>query len=132
MLYGFSYTRPCHPALPPTFVVAGAGELPEGILSAAAIVRPGDLTPEGIAAKAAFVLDLMENRLRGLGRGWQDVTAIQIYTVHPLAALLPETLLRRAAPAQQHGVHWFFSRPPLVGIEFEMDLRGVRTELRIG
>src|SRR5271155_4680043 len=26
LLYGFSYSRPCEPDLPPTFVVAGAGE----------------------------------------------------------------------------------------------------------
>src|SRR4051794_9061859 len=32
VLYGFSYSRPCEPSLPPTFVIAGAGELPEGVL----------------------------------------------------------------------------------------------------
>src|SRR4051794_15613734 len=32
-LYAFSYSRPCGEARPPTFVVAGAGELPEGILA---------------------------------------------------------------------------------------------------
>ena len=41
VLYGFSFSRPCDPALPPTFVVAGAGELPEGILKHDAIVRVG-------------------------------------------------------------------------------------------
>jgi hypothetical protein len=132
MLYGFSYTRPCDPSLPHTFVVAGAGELPEGVLSAGAIVRAGDVTPEGIAAKAAFVMDLMENRLRGLGGDWPDVTAIDIYTVHAIEGLLPGVVLGRAKAAGQHGVRWYFSRPPIEGIEYEMDLRGVRTELRIG
>src|ERR1041385_832709 len=42
VLYGFSYARPCDPVLPPTFVVAGAGELPEGVLAAEGIVRAGD------------------------------------------------------------------------------------------
>ena len=37
VLYGFSYSRPCDPSLPPTFVVAGAGELPEGVLTTEAI-----------------------------------------------------------------------------------------------
>jgi hypothetical protein len=131
MLYGFSYTRPCDRLVPPKFVVAGAGELPEGVLSAAAIVRAGDVTPEAIAAKAAFVMDLMEHRLRGLGGDWPDVTAIDIYTVHCIEGLLPEVILDRARAASQHGVRWYFSRPPIVGIEYEMDLRGVRTELRI-
>ena len=77
-------------------------------------------------------MDLMENRLRGLGGDWPDVTAIDVYTIHPIEPLLPEVILGRAGPAATHGVRWFYSRPPIVGIEYEMDLRGVRTELRIG
>jgi hypothetical protein len=131
-LYGFSYTRSCDPSLAPTFVVAGAGELPEGVLDAEGIFRAGDTSPEGIAAKAGFVMDLMQNRLRGLGGDWVDVTAIDVYTIHPIEPFLSETILKRAGAAATHGVRWFYSRPPLIGIEYEMDLRGVRTELRLG
>jgi hypothetical protein len=131
-LYGFSYTRSCEPPLAPTFVVAGAGELPEGVLDAEGIFRAGDTSPEGIAAKAGFVMDLMLNRLRGLGGGWGDVTAIDVYTIHPIEPFLSETILERVRPAAAHGVRWFYSRPPIIGIEYEMDLRGVRTELRLG
>jgi hypothetical protein len=46
--------------------------------------------------------------------------------------LLPEIILGRAEEAATHGMRWLYSRPPIVGIEYEMDLRGVRTELRIG
>jgi hypothetical protein len=130
VLYGFSYSRPCDPSLPPTFVVAGAGELPEGVLEAEGIFRSGDTSPGGIAAKARFVMDLMENRLRGLGGDWSDVTAIDVYTIHPIEPLLSQIVLGRAGAAATHGVRWFYSRPPIVGIEYEMDLRGVRTELR--
>src|SRR4051812_13907970 len=49
-LYAFSYSAPSD--LPPTFVVAGAGELPEGVLSAEAIVRGGETTAAAIEAKA--------------------------------------------------------------------------------
>jgi hypothetical protein len=132
VLYGFSYARPCDPSLPPTFVVAGAGELPEGVLADEGIVRAGETSPEGILAKATFVMGLMEHRLRGLGGGWPAVTAIDIYTIHPIDHLLPQVILGMAGPAATHGVRWFYSRPPIVGIEYEMDLRGVRTELRIG
>src|SRR5262245_58775727 len=62
VLYGCSYSRPCEPSLPPTCVVAGAGELPEGVLEAGAIVRAGHTSTEGIAAKARFVMGLTENR----------------------------------------------------------------------
>lgn len=131
-LYGYSYARPCDPSLRPTFVVAGAGELPEGVLEAGAIVRRGETGNGAIAEKAAFVMGLMEARLEGLGVGWDRVTAVDLYTVHPVAALLPEEILGRIGPAAAHGVRWFYSRPPIEGIEFEMDVRGVRTELRLG
>jgi hypothetical protein len=94
-------------------------------------VNAGDTSPEAIVAKATYVMDLMEHRLHGLGGDWPAVTAINIYTVHPIGRLLPEVVLRRAQEAGTHGVRWFYSRPPVVGIEYEMDLRGVRTELRI-
>jgi hypothetical protein len=132
VLYGFSYSRPCNPALPPTFVVAGAGELPEGVLTADGIIRAGDTSSEAIHAKALFVMELMEHRLFGLSADWDTVTAIDIYTVHPIEPLLPEVILRRTRAAASHGVHWFYSRPPILGIEYEMDMRGVRTELRVG
>lgn len=131
VIYGFSFTRPCDPALPPTFVVAGAGELPEGILEHNAIVRVGDTSPGAMSEKAAFVLDLMENRLKGLGAQWSQVSAVDVYTVHSLDRLLPEQILDRVGAAGIHGVRWFFSRPPIEAIEFEMDVRGVRSELRI-
>jgi hypothetical protein len=76
-------------------------------------------------------MDLMEHRLRGLGGDWPAVTAIDVYTVHPIDRLLPEVILRRVGPAAVHGVRWFYSRPPIEGIEFEMDVRGVRAEVRL-
>jgi hypothetical protein len=63
VLYGFSFTKPCPGDRPPTWVVAGAGELPEGILARDEIVAIGDTSPRGLAIKARFVMDLMENRL---------------------------------------------------------------------
>jgi len=130
-LYGFSYTRRCASIEWPTFVVAGAGELPEGVLAAESIVCLGNESPEGIAAKATFVVDLMVNRLWGLGADWSQVSAIDIYTVHPVERLLPEFILARAGAAAMHGIRWFYSRPPIDQVEYEMDLRGVRSELWI-
>jgi hypothetical protein len=127
-LIGFSYTRPCDPSLPPTFVVSGAGELPEGILAHEAIIRVGDTSSEAMIEKASFVMDLMETRLYGLGANWSEVTAVDIYTIHALERILPNVILKRIGSAAALGVRWFFSRPPIVGIEFEMDLRGIRTE----
>lgn len=131
VLYGFSFTRPCAPNLPATFVVAGGGELPEGVLSREGIVGLGDTSAEGLAVKARFVMDLMENRLRGLGVHWRLVNTVDIYTIHSIAPLLPTIVLNRIGPAAVHGAHWYYSRPPIEEIEYEMDVRGTRTELRV-
>ena len=130
VLYGFSFTKPCPGDRPLTCVVAGAGELPEGILSRDEIVAFGDTSPRGLSVKARFVMDLMESRLRGLGLEWAMVSRANVYTAHSITELLPPIILSRMGAAAIHGVHWHFSRPPIDEIEFEMDLRGTSTELR--
>ena len=74
-------------------------------------------------------MDLMEIRLHGLGADWSGVTAVNIYSVHPLERILPDVILKEIGSAGALGVHWFFSRPPIVGIEFETDLRSAWTEV---
>ncbi len=128
VLYGFSYSRPCD-SQRLTFIVAGAGELPEGVLNAEGIVNRGDTSPHGITTKAVFVMGLMEQRLHGLGADWSMVNAIDVYTIHPLDTIVPELVLSHAGPASMHGVRWHYTRPPITEIEFEMDLRGTRSEL---
>ena len=128
-LYGFSFTKPCPDDRPLTGVVAGAGELPEGILTRAEIVALGDVSPHGLSTKARFVMDLMESRLGGLGLAWPMVSRANVYTAHSITELLPSVILSRMGTAAIHGVHWHFSRPPIEEIEFEMDLRCTRAEL---
>jgi len=130
-LYGFAYTKPCLPDLPPTFVVAGAGELPEGVLSHEAIVRAGDTSPAGLLEKADFVLALMENRLQQLGVSWSEVTTTNVYTIHPVDPLSSTMIQPRIKAAGIHGLTWHYARPPIRAIEFEMDVRGVRREVII-
>ena len=131
-LYGFSFTKPCPTTLPPTFVVAGAGELPEGILSREGIIALGDTSEAGLRNKSRFVMDLMEARLHGLQVDWPMVTTVDVYTAHSLTPLLPEIVLGRIGSASIHGATWHFSRPPIEEIEYEMDLHGTRTNLFIG
>ena len=52
-LYGFSYTVRSS-AKRKTFVVAGAGELPEGSLDPHDVVRPGESSPAAIQEKMRF------------------------------------------------------------------------------
>jgi hypothetical protein len=128
LLYGFSYAVPSS-APPVTFVVAGAGELKSERLDPSDIVRRGDRSEKGLREKAAQVLRWMEERLRGLGAGWTEATAVGVYTVHDIFPLMREFLVPRLGAAGIHGVRWHFARPPIEEIEFEMDLRGCLREL---
>lgn len=124
-LHAFTVVRPRIGNGGSTFVVAGAGELREGILDSGGIVHHGDVSPEGILAKCGYVLKVMEDRLKGLGVGWGDVTRTNVYTVHPLDERVRDRLLESMGPAARWGIHWHVTRPPVVDIEFEMDLSGL-------
>ncbi len=128
MLYAFDYTvAGATPA--PTFVVAGAGELRERGRGTEGIVRLGETSPDAMRDKARFVLAIMQDRLRALGGGWEGVTTIDVYTAQPIHGIVEDEILRAAGPAAIHGVHWYPSRPPIQGLEFEMDMRGVAREV---
>lgn len=130
-LYAFSYTAPTTHNLP-TFIVAGAGDLrDQADLSPDAIVRPGETTSDAMQEKAAAVLAVMKDRLFGLGMAWADVSGVGVYTVQPLHPLVESTLAPSLHEAIGCGIHWHYSRPPIAGLEFEMDLRGVRVEERV-
>ena len=117
-LYAFSYTVPSATTRK-TFVVAGSGELPEGSLD------PNEIVPGSTRDKARFVMGLMTARLHGLGVDWPDAIATNVYTVHSIGDLLDDLL----APAETHGVTWYYSYPPILGIEYEMDVRGCHTDI---
>jgi len=121
--HAFCYSVPA-PRAAPGFVVAGSGEWPEGGRFPEDIVARGDLSPAGLAAKVRWVLDMMSSRLRGLGASWETASATQVYTVHDFHPLVREI----AARASGSGLVWHYCRPPITGIEFEMDLRGVSVE----
>jgi hypothetical protein len=127
-LFAFSYTQPVLTAAP-TFIVAGAGELRDRAQGPEGIVRHGDTSPAGMREKARFVMGTMQERLRTLGGDFRRVTAIDIYTAEPIHALVLDEVLGPAGPAAIHGVHWYPSRPPIQGLDYEMDMRGVAREL---
>jgi len=126
MLVGFSYVVPTEePGR--TFVVAGGGEL-VGELDKTRIVRSGETSPEALLEKARCVVTLMQDRLEGLRVLGESLSQVHVYTAHPLQPLLEQVILPGLPAAAQLGVRWFYSRPPVIDIEFEMDMRGVRQE----
>jgi hypothetical protein len=115
--YAFSYTVPATREAR-DFVVAGSGEWPEGGRF------PEDIV-QGLPNKVAWVLDMMEKRMRGLGGfGFTQASAVQVYTVHRFPV---ELVAQRAGSA----IVWHYCRPPIEGLEFEMDARSVSLERRL-
>jgi hypothetical protein len=124
--HAFCYTVPDENAAP-SFVVAGSGEVLEGKATYHEhVVAPGDTSADGMRAKARFVLGEMERRMAALGADWSRTTGVQVYTVFDIHPFLADAMVRRGAAA--HGVTWQFARPPIVGLDFEMDCRAVMTE----
>jgi hypothetical protein len=124
--HAFSYVTPSSSA-PPSFVIAGSGESQEGAGPYRdKTVRYGETTPDAMADKARHVLGVMETRMAAFGADWTATTAVQVYTIHDLHTFLaPEIVTPGAA---RHGLTWHYCRPPVIGLEYEMDCRAVTTE----
>lgn len=131
-LFGFSYTRAAVTGAGPTFVVSGGGELRAGALNEAQVVRPGETSADAMREKASYVMHVMSKRLEGLGVGWDDVSTTQVYTVQAMDDVLAPVVLEGMGSAVIKGFVWHHSRPPIAELEYEMDVRGVRSELVVG
>ena len=128
VLHAFSYTAPVPAAGGPTFIVAGAGELREGVLEEERIICLGQDSPAARTAKAAYVMQVMNDRLHGLGVDWHSVTAVNVYTACFDPQVAGGVVASSIGPARRLGTCWHWTRPPVIGIDFEMDLRGVQRE----
>lgn len=126
--HAFSYTVPANGGAQSSFVIAGSAEVPEGGgRYEDRIIRRGDISPDGLREKAIYVLSTMEQRMSALDFGWDNATATHAYTVHDLHPFLASEIVSRGAAAA--GLTWVYARPPVAGLEYEMDVRGVYREL---
>jgi hypothetical protein len=130
VLYAFSYTVPARNAKRGSFIVAGGGEVRGGTGSfRSRIVRYGDISPQAMREKVRHVVAEMERRLAALGFTWQDAVSTQAYSVQDIGAFVGPEIAARGAAAG--GLAWHFARPPVVGLEFEMDVRGAAREIAL-
>ncbi len=130
VLHAFSYCTPSETTRT-TFVVAGGGELPHRSLDRDRIVRVGETSAAAMLAKAECVVGIMRHRMDRLSTTDDLISAIDIYTAHTLQQPLADVVVPALPAASRLGVHWFYSRPPVREIEFEMDMRGVGQEFVI-
>jgi hypothetical protein len=127
--HAFCFARPS-PGASGSFVIAGSGEAEEGHASyRERTVRFGDTSPAGMREKAAFVLGRMEQRMAALGAAWSNTTAVQVYSVFDIHPFLQDEIARRGAA--RHGLTWHVARPPVQGLDYEMDCRSVPVERRV-
>jgi hypothetical protein len=120
-LHAFSYTVPYAGNLR-TFTMSGMVErAPEGV------VAEGDRTPEGMQRKLAYVLGAVTDRIAELGFAWPDATHVELYAAEQLPDALA-VLAARAPGSVAHGVRQHYGRPPVVGLELELEARAVLRE----
>ena len=67
------------------------------------IVRRGETGPDAMREKAEYVVQVMSDRLAGVGAAWSEVTAVDVYTAHRLDRLLDEVIWPGVKAAQRHG-----------------------------
>lgn len=127
-MLAFTYTMPVTKPARRTFMLSGGGDARSGSEPYKdRIVRYGDTSPEGLREKVRFVIAEMERRLKALGFGWADAVSTQAYTVQNIGHLIGEELAKRGAITS--GLVWNYARPPVIGLEYEMDVRGTAREL---
>ena len=132
LMYAFSYTVPARDARAAraTFIVSGSGDArADGTTYSDRVIRYQDTSPEGLREKVAFVVAEMERRLALLGVTWNDAVSTQAYTVQNIGHLVGETMAARGACAR--GLVWHYARPPVVGLEYEMDVHGPARDITI-
>jgi hypothetical protein len=129
-LAAFSYTVKSGDGPAESFVIAGGGEAPEGKPNYRDyIVRRSDSSLAGLREKIRYVVKEMERRLAEIGYSWRDAAHTQAYSAHDIGPLLREEIMQRgAAPA---GLTWHYCRPPIVDLDYEMDLRRTACEIAL-
>jgi hypothetical protein len=129
-MLAFTYTVPCASDTKVNFVVSGGGDArpgPEPYKDR--IIAFGDHSQSGLQLKIEFVIQEMDKRLKSLGFSWNDVACTQAYSVHNIGGLVESLLASQGF--MRTGLSWHFARPPVMGLDFEMDLRGAVNQVYI-
>jgi hypothetical protein len=129
-LYAFLYTAPSSDtgAAFATSATADLRRYPDGRVENIAL---GDISPSGLKAKMTFIMDSLSEKLRDLGTSWHSATEIRVYAVHPVGELITEVIVPMAGSGARNGVTWHYTRPPVQGLEIEIDVGRILKNLVI-
>jgi hypothetical protein len=125
----FFYTMPSSDDRP-NWTISGVPEIASRD-GGVQIVAAGNTSSMGMQQKMQCVLDTIAHHLKELQLSWEQATAVNLYTVHDLHPLITSMLLPKMGGART-GVTLHHSRPPVTGLELEIDAWSVCREESLG
>jgi hypothetical protein len=112
---------------PASFVIAGSGESVEGKANYRDhIVSLGRRQSSRHAGEGKVGAGRNGAPVSAFGGDWKQTAGVQLYAVQDVFPILENELGRRGV--FRNGLTWHFNRPPVVGLEYEMDCRCVQIE----
>jgi len=125
-LHAFSYTV-ASDRNAATFTMSGMTERGPGT----SVIALGDVSPKGMQRKLAHVMSAVTGRLAELGFDWHNATHVELYAAEEIPGAMA-ALAAKATGALPRGVRWHYGRPPVVGLEVELEARAVAREVIVG
>lgn len=122
-LHAFSYTV-ASDRKAATFTMSGMTERGPGT----SVIALGDVSPAGMQSKLAHVLSVVTKRIAELGFDWHNATHVELYAAEEIPGAMA-SLAAKATGAMPRGVRWRYGRPPVVGLEVELEARAVAREV---
>ena len=107
-----------------TYTAPSARDRTAFVLAGVAEEQPAD-----VASMLDSIVRQLTGRLAEIGRSWDDATAIQLYGMEDMQALLVARVLKRLRHGVVQGIHWYPSLPPIDDLKLEIDVRSAGTEL---
>lgn len=123
-LCAFTYTAPTS-AKGKTFFLSGQADID----ASGKVIAEGDTGPAAMQKRARYTIDTVGATLAKLGVSWQDTTQIALFHAHDIPDLWGVELLGSLGEALRRGVLVYRARPPIAGLEVELEARAVRQEL---
>ncbi len=123
MLHGFTFSTPGLDGRR-DFVMAGMTETGPG----GRVIALGDTSPAGLREKVRHVIEAVSRRLEGLGRRFDDASHVEFYSALPAEGLVTDLLIPAIDAAGRRGLRWHFGRPPVAGLEVELEARRASRE----